>query len=211
MAALQDFVADGSSPNGRVPLPETRARYVGVDEFTPRIMMGHKLQDEKVHMAGDDAAVSIGLTLRLLIATHACRSADFTGVGVVVYVPPLDFPAVPLGGWASSRPELPVIGSAAISETLAKLSAQCSPWHDGFHFIDSSAEALTHVSQFLAPSLEHVIKDSPGELPAGARQLSALLASTFRGVLCVGLLTADQHISIYHGGRLMKRTPVNLA
>ncbi len=168
-------------------------------------------EEEKVHMAGDDSASAVRLTLRLLIGTHACRSADFTGVGVVVYGPPLDFPAVPLGGWESSRPELPVIGSAAISQALAKLSDQCSPWHDGFHFIDCSAEALTHVSQFLAPSLEHLIKDSPGELPTGARQLSALLASAFRGVLCVGLLTADQHISIYQGGRLMKRTPVILA
>lgn len=164
-----------------------------------------------MHLAYRDATAPIDLALKLLTATHSCRSADFSGVGVVLYTPPLDLPAVPLGGWASPRPELPVIGEAAISEALARLSAQGSAWHDGFHFIDSSTHALTHVSQFLAPSLEDVIKNAPGELPTGARQLSALLASRSRCVLCVGLLTADQYITIYQEGRMMHRAPVNLA
>lgn len=164
-----------------------------------------------MHLANKDVDDPIIFALNLLTATHACRSTDFAGVGIVLYTPPLDLLAVPLGGWASPRPALPEIGSFAVSEALASLSAQSSAWHDGFHFIDYSTQSLTHVSQFLAPSLDDVIRNAPGELPSGARQLSALLASKSRCVLCVGLLTADQHISIYQGGRLLQRAPVDLA
>jgi hypothetical protein len=164
-----------------------------------------------VHSANKVVNDPILFALNLLTATHASRSTDFAGVGIVLYTPPLDLLAVPLGGWASPRPALPVIGSFAVSEALARLSAQRSAWHDGFHFVDYDTQALTHVSQFLAPSLDDVIRNTPDDLPSGARQLSALLASKSRCVLCVGLLTADQHISIYQEGCLMQRAPVDLA
>lgn len=151
------------------------------------------------------------MALDLLQAIHARRTHDFVGVGIVLYVAPLDIPAVPLGGWASPRPALPVKGTAEISSALAAVSAHASAWHDGFHFVDVNARALTQVSQFLAPDLERAQRQRPDELPTGARQLSALLVSGYRSVQCVGLLTADEQISIYQRGRLHSRAPAGRA
>lgn len=121
--------------------------------------------------------MAIQMATDLLKDTHARRSNDFVGVGVVLYVPPVDFPAVPLGGWSSARPELPVTGAMEISQALVALSEHGCAWHDGFHFVDAQACALTHVSQFLAPSLSLAQAERPDELPTGARQLTALLVS----------------------------------
>lgn len=159
--------------------------------------------------AGGSGAIQMATDM--LKATHCGRSGDFVGVGVVLYVPPLDLPAVPLGGWASPRPKLPVTGKQAISKTLIVLSGRGCAWHDGFHFIDASACALTHVSQFLAPGLERTQAEAPDELPTGARQLTALLVSGYPSVLCVGLLTVDEQITIYREGRLQARTPAERA
>lgn len=162
-------------------------------------------------MASAGGSDAIQMATDMLKATHSSRSGDFVGVGVVLYAPPLDLPAVPLGGWASARPKLPVSGTQAISNALIALSGRGCAWHDGFHFVDASACALTHVSQFLAPDLERAQADAPDELPTGARQLTALLVSGYPSVLCVGLLTVDEQITIYREGRLHARTPAKCA
>lgn len=162
-------------------------------------------------MAGDSGSIEIQLASSLLKSTYAHRAQDFVGVGIVLYEPPLDLRAVPLGGWSSVRPQLPVLGAKPISEALQMLSRQSSIWHDGFHFVDSSKPALTHVSQFLAPDLTLVSRTMPAELPTGARQLTALLISSHRCVGCVALLTTDDQLTIYRKGRLHRRTPATHA
>lgn len=162
-------------------------------------------------MASGDEMTGIEFASDLLRAIHAHRTDDFVGLGIVLYKPPLDFDAVPLGGWLSARPPLPVVGAKEISEALGELSRRSSIWHDGFHFIESTTPALTHVSQFLAPDLSQIRQSKPSELPTGARQLTAMLISRLPCVGCVALLTTNDQLTIYREGRLHLRTPANHA
>jgi hypothetical protein len=77
--------------------------------------------------------------------------------------------------------------------------------------VDCVEEALTHVSQFLAPALDGIINSGPTQLPTGARQLTALLISDYQSVGCVGILTKDNQISIYREGQLQMREPASHA
>jgi hypothetical protein len=162
-------------------------------------------------VASDEAQKASELARRLMKAVHSLNPLQFVGLGIVAYSPPLRLPAVPLGGWMSERPTLPIKGTSAISQCLGVLSSRTSQWHDGFHFIDADSAVLTHVSQYLAPSLDQILKIEPAALPTGARQLTALLISGIESVRCVALLTADKHITIYQEGRLVTREPADHA
>jgi hypothetical protein len=179
----------------------------GRSEWISRHTQGHMKEFD----CERDSSEAFGLAHDVLIATHAAQHPDFVGLGLVLYVPPIDFPTVPLGGWLLPRPNLPVSGIQAISELLVQLSVQSSAWHDGFHFIDYKTRTLTHISQFLAPDLASINSNEPAELPTGARQLAAMLISRYPSVGCVGLLTKDDQIGIFVGGRMQLRTPVNRA
>lgn len=162
-------------------------------------------------MSNELDSTAIQLALRLLQAVHARRPTDFAGLGIVLCVPPIDFPSVPLGGWLAPRPILPVRGPESVIDILIKLSSRSSLWHDGFHLIDHVDEALTEVSQFLAPDLRKVAAQRPSELPNGARHVTAMLVSGYPSVACVGLLAGDDQISIFQEGRLQMRISANRA
>lgn len=138
------------------------------------------------------------LVLDVMTGVQKLRSADFSGLGVVFYLPPLRLPAVSLG--RGILPDLPITGVPSIVAALAQLSDKKSAWHDGFHLVDAQLGAITHIAQFIAPPLGPAQRIAPQGRPTGARQMTALLTSTLPGVFAVALLTAADEILVYSGG-----------
>ena len=66
------------------------------------------------------------------------------------------------------------------------------------------SKSLTHLSQYLAPPLRGLSK-LPGDRPHGARQMTALLSSTVRGIAYVGVLSTSEEIVVYENGNILAR------
>ena len=99
---------------------------------------------------------------------------------------------------------LPVQGTDAIASTLANISSASSPWHDGFHLVDFTGPALTHISQYLAPPVGTRGTEVLGiQRPTGARHMTALLVSQLEGVACVGLLPRHAEPTVFERGVLV--------
>ena len=128
----------------------------------------------------------------------------FSGLGVIFYRRPMRLPVHALGSQKSFRPSLPIHGVTAIAETLRAISSVGSPWHDGFHLIDSRSLTLTHVSQFISPSRAALRKSRIGDRPIGARQLAAIAVSEYKAVDCVALVNARGTTQLYRDGRMLK-------
>jgi hypothetical protein len=139
--------------------------------------------------------------LTLLKLIKSLRKKQFTGVGIVFYNELQFLPIAALGSTATPKPHLPVSQIDAIARTLTALSDLQSPWHDGFHLINSNSQALTHISQFLAPPLDHLLYDKSPR-PSGARLMSAMLSSTVIGIDCIGVLNTPGEIIIYKNGKV---------
>lgn len=137
---------------------------------------------------------------KLLVEINRTKSGSFSGTGVVYYRQLEDLPHAQLGSNSPTKPTLPISGLSHISSVLAEASDITSLWHDGFHFIDALSDELTHLSQFLSPSLRHLQKDFGDQRPSGARQMAALLTSLTPGILSVGLISQHGGISIYTDG-----------
>jgi len=140
----------------------------------------------------------------LLEQIKRLRSKSFSGIGIVFYSHLEKLPTVPLGHLSAIKPDLPVFGIETISRILAKVSDRASPWHDGFHMIDIQSQSLTHLSQFLAPPLKG-LAHLPDDLPSGARQMTALLASLVPGITYVGVLSMGNEVFVYKNGRALAR------
>ena len=139
--------------------------------------------------------------LTLLKLINANRKQQFTGVGIVFYNDLQFLPVAELGSTATPKPPLPVSQIDTIARTLAVLSDLQSPWHDGFHLINSDSQALTHISQFLAPPLDH-LPDNKSPRPFGARLMTAMLSSMVIGIDCIGVLNMSGDIIIYKNGKV---------
>lgn len=137
----------------------------------------------------------------ILSAVAQRRPESFAGVGLIFYRDLAALPHLQLRG-SPECPALPVRGLLAIAETVAAVSAQSSPWHDGFHFIDIEEEMLTHLSQFLSPPIPSYPRAFDAKLPTGARQATALLASSTSGIACTGLVSVAGDVAIYENGNL---------
>jgi hypothetical protein len=138
----------------------------------------------------------------LLKRLKLLRPVSFSGVGLVFYFHLEGLPNTPLGSRTAPTPDLPVFGTEAIAQILASVSDHASPWHDGFHMIDMRSKALTHLSQYLAPSLGGLSK-LPADRPNGARQMTALLSSTIPGIAYVGVLSTGEEIVVYESGNVL--------
>jgi hypothetical protein len=141
---------------------------------------------------------------RLLEQLKLLKTESFSGVGLVFYSHLDGLPSTPLGSRTTTAPDLPVFGIEAIVRVLASVSDHASPWHDGFHMIDMESKSLTHLSQYLAPPLRGVSK-LPVNRPNGARQMTALLASTIPGIAYVGVLSTGEEIVVYESGNVLAR------
>lgn len=124
--------------------------------------------------------------------------ADFSGVGFICYRDLLSLPHLALSVPQDSIRALPIIGVNAIGAFLAEASRASSPLHDGFHLIASQNYALTHVCEFIAPVIPS--DQSSLQLAAGARHMSAQLASRSQGIEAAAFMAKDGNGVVYEGG-----------
>jgi hypothetical protein len=130
---------------------------------------------------------------------------NFSGLGVIFYQPPLSLPVIPLGGVQQFSYKLPVSGGKHMSQLLAEISSLTSPWHDGFHLVNSDLFAITHVSHFFSPPVDLVGPKFTSLAPMGARQMAAVLGSMLASVDYVALLNGRVQLSVFQRGRLVHK------
>jgi len=128
------------------------------------------------------------------------KTRSFSGIGIVFYHSLSVFPFVPLGNQTSI--DLPINETTSIVVKLAAVADISCPQHDGFHFINVSSGALTHLSQYISPPLVSAECIALERRPSGARRMTALLASSVEGIDCVGLLDTVGVIEIYRSGAI---------
>ena len=119
------------------------------------------------------------------VASH--RTSRFAGLGLVVYKPPMDLPVTPLVPADLSR-DLPCVEMVDSVRLLRRLSDAQSPIHDGFHLIDATTMAITHVCHFFAPPIPSKLPPSIPNYAVGARFMAALLGSLLPSVVMTGIL-----------------------
>ena len=129
-------------------------------------------------------------------ATHA-----FSGLGLIFYSSLADLPIVALGDQALFPQTLPVADRRTLASLLAEISTFTSPWHDGFHLIDASSFALTHISQFLSPPVELLRQSNSQGLPLGARHMAAMAGSRIASVSYTALLSNKGVPAVFQRGR----------
>lgn len=122
---------------------------------------------------------------------------DFSGLGIVYYENLNHLPYISLHKEALPRD----FESKNPNETLLKISTCSSAYHDGFHFFNVESKKITHISQYISPSLESVSNISINHIiPCGAREMTAFLTSNIEGVFCVGLISTNKTIKIFKKG-----------
>ena len=131
-------------------------------------------------------------------ATHA-----FSGLGLIFYSSLADLPIVALGDQALFPQTLPVADRRTLASLLAEISTFTSPWHDGFHLIDASSFALTHISQFLSPPVELLRQSNSQGLPLGARHMAAMAGSRIASVSYTALLSNKGAPAVFQQGRAL--------
>ncbi|WP_051176188.1 hypothetical protein [Luteimonas mephitis] len=131
-------------------------------------------------------------------ATHA-----FSGLGLIFYSSLADLPIVALGDQALFPQTLPVADRRTLASLLAEISTFTSPWHDGFHLIDASSFALTHISQFLSPPVEFLRQSNSQGLPLGARHMAAMAGSRIASVSYTALLSNKGAPAVFQQGRAL--------
>lgn len=153
-----------------------------------------------------DPLMSIPQRMAVLMeSVQRLKSSGFVGLGVIVYRELVGLPVLPLGSQANSHPSLPARGADTIADVLARIADRSSPWHDGFHLMDSDTFTLTHVSQFFSPPLplDGIIAGVSKHM--GARQMAALLGSSMPNVECIVLLNQDDALHVFKDGELIAK------
>lgn len=132
-----------------------------------------------------------------LIEICSNSSKGFSGLGVIFYKSLNNLPYLTLH--EEKLPSNLCFGN--LIKTLLKISDYSSPYHDGFHFIDTQTMEITHISQYISPPVE-LINDLNLEtiIPCGAREMTAFLTSKIHGILYVGLISSDKMIKIFKNG-----------
>lgn len=140
----------------------------------------------------------------LMENVRCLRGPRFVGLGVIVYRQLLGLPVIPLGSQANAYPRLPAQGIDTIAAILAEIADRSSPWHDGFHLMDSDTFALTHISQFFSPPLPASGNIAGVAEHMGARQMAALLGSYMANVECIVLLNQEGAVHVFKDGGLIE-------
>jgi hypothetical protein len=139
----------------------------------------------------------IDRALALLRSIASNRGSDFSGTGVVFYCDLAGLPHLQLNS-GREDPDASRFGDRDIASTLTSISTMCSPLHDGFHFIETRAWQITHLSQFISPPIP---PDSVQRFDGtGARSMAAVLASLLPGIICVGLVSQGGQVHLFCGG-----------
>jgi len=137
------------------------------------------------------------------IPNHKINS--FSGLGLLLYDSRflLNIPRVSLRPSFKLPTNLSINPIETIINFLIKISQNSHPFHDGFHFFNEKGQ-LTHISQYLAPSIKSEI--IPDETH-GSRYLTALCISYLKGVIGVGIVTRDYNVFYFEKGRSYNLTP----
>lgn len=133
----------------------------------------------------------------------------FAGIGLVLYVPPLDLPVAPLVP-PSQIPPLPSGDVAESTRLLRQLADSACPLHDGFHLVDTYSLAITHLCHFFAPPIPAELPPSVPAHPVGARFMAALLGSLLPSVVMTSVLGEREGAIVIERGviRVLKLTDV---
>ena len=167
----------------------------------------HRLADpasEVCHLAAKITKIGMSVLkpssfcIELLRRVAEEAEADFSGVGFICYSDLSSLPHLALDVPQDSIRALPIIGVSATGAFLAEASRASSPLHDGFHLIAVQSFALTHACHFIAPVIPPDQSDL--QLAAGARHMSAQLASRAQGVEAAALITKDGTGVVYESG-----------
>ncbi len=152
-------------------------------------------------MVGAQAEADLFSLMRHIFrGAWSAAPADFSGLGIVLYRRGHALPHAALR--EAAPPELEgALGADQIATALSALASVCSPWHDGFHFVDVFDVRLTHVAQYISPPIPP--RMGLCSFMGGARHMSAALASRIDGVVMVGVLTSKGEISMYVEGERM--------
>jgi len=124
-------------------------------------------------------------------ALGASYAEGFSGLGLILYYPPLALPVLPLSRSESTLP----VPTGNLQEGVQLLRALCqfdSPFHDGFHLVNASNLNITHVSQFFSPPMPDIFPDLATDRPIGARFMSAWLGSLLPAVCMTAILSRGE-------------------
>jgi hypothetical protein len=116
-----------------------------------------------------------------------------------MYRTPLELPVTPLIPDAQKVADLPKRLEESIC-FLGELADQSSPFHDGFHLVDANTMTLTHICQYVAPTIPVGLPHWQLEHPVGARYMTALLASLMPCVALAATLSATGEMSVFNRG-----------
>jgi hypothetical protein len=121
------------------------------------------------------------------------RTADFSGIGLIVSDIPELLPLFPMSQTMN------LSDAKDIVSCLATISARQSKHHDGFHVI-SSTWHLTRVAQYFSPP---IIPDAQIDRSKrfGGRYLAALFGSGLPGVFASGIASEGFGIAVFRFGR----------
>lgn len=131
---------------------------------------------------------------------------DFAGLGLIFYHQPLTLPICDLAADAHFD-FVPTKSPAEAVALLKTVSRFDSPYHDGFHLVDSATLSITHVSQFFAPP---ILKGAPKvdmHHPIGARFMAAYLGSFLPQIELIATLSKREGGLIFQNGTIIKIHP----
>lgn len=129
------------------------------------------------------------------------KTKGFSGLGIIFYTSISSLPHVSLGGLKVAKPKLPISDLNSIYDVLIEISDIQNSWHDGFHLINIDTFELTHISQYISPPINESFPGNSYDRPTGARQMTALLASTLKFIEYVCILNGKNEIIIYRYGK----------
>jgi hypothetical protein len=124
------------------------------------------------------------------------QTAEFSGIGLVLYNDILSLPVVGLI-LPNKSLELPIADYDKNLAVLLKISESTHPNHDGFHFISDNNFALTHISQYFATPIVSTIEP---EFRHGSRYRSAFYGSFLNGVVACGVLSKNYPPTLFIKG-----------
>lgn len=122
----------------------------------------------------------------------AQATSRLAGVGVIVHDGSHGLPVYPL------RQVSPPPFKAPLSEYLLQLCDESSPFHDGFHILDSKFR-VTAVAQYFSPPIVPETRVDRSRL-FGGRYLAALFGSMLPGVLATGVFSCGYGTVVFRQG-----------
>lgn len=137
----------------------------------------------------------------LLSKLNKLEIEKFSGIGLVLYQSLAEINDYHCN-LVNDVDEVPALklGSNELTQYLSEISSYQHPYHDGFHFIDSTG-TLTHIAQFFSPPIDKTIANLKGQ---GSRTLCSIYGSTINGILTIGTISSQKEIYLFNRGKVSK-------